>query len=370
MGSDGKVPFVRITWEKKAIEASATYVEVEDHDVLMDRAIIEFSDTTGLGTEVLKEGQTIQIDMGWNSEHAVLFEGITKAPSGKADGKGKTVRIMAVDLSDKLHRKVHSDSYTGKLSEIVTKLVKAQQIEIGKIAPDPDPSFDAKKPLMHTNETDLQFIQRMARRYRARAFVEYNDGKSKFYFIPLKEFLSVQQGTMKYCQGMNQLIEFKYQKIAARADSLRDDSRVDPMTGEITNNPAPTPKPPDPVKVGGETSDKLSAAGASDKASSAEEAASGATEKSTDHIPQLTASGGASDPEEAQLANQQDPTRAMGLFANGTVVGTINLRAKGTVKIQGIAQWAEGDWYVGVVKHIYRKQADNPLYHTKFVATR
>lgn len=370
MADNPMVPYMHVFWQGSDISSSVTAVEIEDHDLLIDRATILLDDDKGVGINLSEEGQTIKIDMGWNSEHAVLFEGLTHKPEGKANQKGKTLRITAFDFSDKLHRKYRSDTYTGKLSDIITKLVKDKNIEVGPgdIAPDPDPTFD-KDPLAQTNETDLQFIQKLARKYRARAFVEYNDNKSKFYFMPVKKFLDVKQGLMRYCRG-TPLLEFNYKKIAKRADALRDDSRVDPYTGEIITSKAPEPPPPPAPTLDAETTGALASSGMTSLGDSAEKAVKDAPEKRTEQMTQQTASGGASDPDEAQLANQQDPTRASGLFGKGTVVGTIKLRAKGTVKIEGIAQWAEGDWYVAVVKHIYRKLPDKPLYHTRFFVTR
>ena len=51
---------------------------------------------------------------------------------------------------------------------------------------------------------------------------------------------------------------------------------------------------------------------------------------------------------------------------DGLAVGTIKLRAKGKVEIAGVANWAEGDWYVRQVTHIIADQN----YLTRFVVTR
>ena len=69
----------------------------------------------------------------------------------------------------------------------------------------------------------------------------------------------------------------------------------------------------------------------------------------------------------------------LGLRGEGRAVGTVLLRAKGKVTILGLAQWAEGDWYVAKAVHTWsdtrtpedlktkRKRAS---YETKFTATR
>jgi hypothetical protein len=86
-----------------------------------------------------------------------------------------------------------------------------------------------------------------------------------------------------------------------------------------------------------------------------------------------------SDPELARKMVERDRTRLSGLFGEGTTIGTVNLRAKGPVTIKGIAPWAEGNWYVTRVNHVYtraigetkdHKKDDRSTYHSKFTVTR
>ena len=69
----------------------------------------------------------------------------------------------------------------------------------------------------------------------------------------------------------------------------------------------------------------------------------------------------------------------LGFYGAGVARGTIMLRAKGKVTIKGISPWAEGNWYVHKVNHIYTriavtdkalKKQDRSTYQTKFSATR
>jgi hypothetical protein len=61
-----------------------------------------------------------------------------------------------------------------------------------------------------------------------------------------------------------------------------------------------------------------------------------------------------------------DPTRALGLHGHGLAVGSVMLRAKGMVTLTGIANWAEGDWYVRQVNHLMTDKT----YLSRFVITR
>ena len=69
----------------------------------------------------------------------------------------------------------------------------------------------------------------------------------------------------------------------------------------------------------------------------------------------------------------------LGYAGRGECRGTIKLRAKGKVTIQGLPPWASGDWYVHRVNHIFtritaldrnRTPADRSTFQTKFCATR
>jgi hypothetical protein len=62
------------------------------------------------------------------------------------------------------------------------------------------------------------------------------------------------------------------------------------------------------------------------------------------------------------------------MSGHGVATGTVKLRAKSLVTIQGVAPWAEGDWYVTKVNHVYTRERINnrtrSSYYTKFTATR
>ncbi len=81
-----------------------------------------------------------------------------------------------------------------------------------------------------------------------------------------------------------------------------------------------------------------------------------------------------SDPHLAEAVTALDPTQVLGLRGTGTAVGTIKLRAKGKVTIEGLAPWAEGDWYVSQAVHTWQDTSTSrqhgASYETSFTATR
>src|SRR5712692_719181 len=182
-------PFLAVTLEDKDkpdVSGALASVEIEDNDRLADKATLVFNDRQGISAETFRNGMKVKIDMGWSGEHAVLFEGIIHATSTSDTAGARSNQVVAYDLSTRMHRIAEPEAHVGTLKDILVKLIGKPEVNIkaGQIEPDPNPEFTKEKPLKQPNGlTDLQLIQFLALRYNARAFVEYNDGASKFYFV-------------------------------------------------------------------------------------------------------------------------------------------------------------------------------------------
>ena len=118
--------------------------------------------------------------------------------------------------------------------------------DLATITCDPNPQLTENNDLKQVNETDYHYLQRLAERYGARAFVEYNDGKSRFYFVSNRSLLEAKPlGRIEYCRGLNKLIEFKYSSVAARSAKQYVATAVDPVSGEVkTAQGDPATAPP------------------------------------------------------------------------------------------------------------------------------
>jgi len=373
------LPFASIKFVKpdgKGVDLAPTVesVDVEDHDRAIDRARIVFDDTDGDIAQILREQLRIQVTIGWNSENAMIFEGLVMSPKTEALGNGRQrVTVTAYDLSYRMkQRKPEVFTFnSGKLTDALKAIVKKYEsdgISAGDITITPDPSFTNTK---QEGQSDWDFIQELARKYRARAFVEVNDSKSKFYFVSEKSLLKGDpMGTLHYCPGGGgeKLVEFTYQRIGSGAAPSSTVTVIDPKTGEPSTKTADPPAPDAPLEVAPDADSQLTQA--ADVASTA---------KSEESRPTPVAIGFPSDEDKASRLIEPDPTRIVGFYGTGTAIGTIKLRAKGKVTIKGSAPWAEGDWYVHKVNHIFTrlvakdkelKEQNRSTYQTKFSATR
>jgi len=369
-------PFATVKFAGIDMKSQIESVEVEDHDRAIDRARVVFDSADNISA-ILREQAKVEIRLGWADENALIFEGLVKGVKTEARGTGQArVTVTAYDLSYKLQQNRTKDRSfaSGKLSDALKAIVADYpDIRPGDIKPDPDPVFSADSSWTKTSgKSDWEFIQDAAQKWKARAFVEVNDNVSKFYFVSEKALLAGDpMGHLHYCPGgLGPLISFDFQRIGAGASPQSAATVIDPATGQpVTQQPAPPPDEP-PLQI-----DPDADAAVAQAAQTLAEAPSPPSEsRAKTAIP-----GQPSDPARAQSSIMQDPTRALGYSGKGLCRGTIKLRAKGKVKIEGLAPWVGGEWYVHRVNHVYTrmvavgkdgKPLDRSTFQTRFSATR
>lgn len=353
--------------------AQVTHLDIEDHDRLIDRATLVLEDPYGAIGDLPREGQALKVDLGWASEHAVLFDGdIVRVIVEARAGGARRVTLVAFDPSYRLMQGApRTRDHTGALSDILTAIVGEYGLPIGQVELDPDPSFDDDLPLRQTNRKDWAFVQDIVTRYGARAFFEFNDGASKFYAVSEARLMQGDsQGAIGYVDGPGQLLEFRWQRLAASAAPLASAITLDPATGAPVTAPPPAPPAPealpmaDPARV--QALGTVGDGGPSDDYSRALEQVAAAQRTPDQQRPVAVLAGVPSDPTLPDRAALALPTRALGLHGEGIAVGTVMLRAKGKLTIQGIANWAEGDWYVSQVNHVMTDKS----YFSRFLVTR
>lgn len=353
--SESQTPYKRVHLQGIDISANVRSVEVEDNDRLIDKAVVVLNDPSGTGSEAPREGNTLLVDLGWGENHAVLFEGeVTQIVNSAAGCDPKQVTITALDLSYRIRKRpFQATHHVGALSAILRAIITrdpATGVAVGQIEPSPDPEFTEAAPLRQTTQNDWDFIILLARRYGCRAFVEYNAGVSKFYFIPVARLTEGEaMGTLAATGMAGRITRFSWERNASSADERRATAVADPLSGETVTVAAPAP-PVEPAHAPSETA----AEAGGDALDSALAVASEATELPQSQRPETFVAGTPSSPDRAATAATQDPTMALGFTARGACVGTVMLRAKGAVDVAGISGWGLGRWYVRKVKHTVR----------------
>jgi phage protein D len=358
------------------ISSNVRRVEVEDHDRLIDEAKVLIDDPQRTTAEAPREGQTLLIEMGWDDQNAVLFEGeVTEVEVIEHACAPRQLRLRALDLSFRIRqRPIAPRNHTGTLSAILREIVSrapATGIAVGTITVDPDTEYTDRNPLRQTTQNDWDFVQAQARRRNSRAFVEFNANQSKFYFLPIAALNAVDPMGRLTMEGTSgRILSLRYDQTASRSSARRTASVTD-RDGVVTTVAAPTaPAAPDDTPGASALRRDAAAGGRLERAAPV---LAEATTAPDDQRRVGFVAGLPSDPQRAREAALQDPTTAQGKRARGRCVGTINLRAKGQVELDGVTGWATGNWYVRKVKHIAdvtRPDTATPGYACEFELTR
>jgi phage protein D len=354
-------------------------VDVQDEDRGTDFATVVVDNQGMTNTEAIRVGNEVRIEMGWESEHALLFVGRVHRTQTAAHASGSsrlsfTCRDLSMRMCDR--PTTANRQHVGTLEEILTALATEASIEMGKVLIDPMPSWTEgeRGPLNQGTRTTWQMIQDLAEEYRSRAFVEVNSsekdtaaqreagGVPLLYFVSEEALLNQKPlGKLRYCAGYGSLLEFEIQRVGSGAAPSAETTVVDEVSGEVRTESGPEPAVEEPAALTAGQTHHLTAAGGEARARGAEASIDHANQQPVqpaDVRPRSRVAGTPSDPGLARRLVMQDPTRVLGLFGRGLAMGTVFLRAKGSVEIDGLASSANGRWYVRRVNHIIEQTSE------------
>ncbi|MES2055445.1 MAG: hypothetical protein V4564_05840 [Pseudomonadota bacterium] len=384
---------VKVKVETMDLGPQVVRVDVEDVDRGADKATFLLDDPGSTTSDVLRPGATVRIELGWETEYALAFVGrIASTRSLAGAGPQGRIEVTCKDQSYLFDTRppLGERKYTGTVTDIVTRIAKRVNMPIGKIDVATGKTWTETEACQQRDRTDWEFLQDLAEESRARAFVEVNadpgdkeavklaGGEPKLYFMSEDALIAQEpMGTLLYCRGMGKLLQFEYKSVGSGASPAASATVANPDTGAPeTGATPPAPPEPQPAPSAGRTdqvTDVLGAARANDHAQGMQVASDAATQPTALRATKEP-TGGPSDPAARDRRIKQDKTRILGYTGTGTAIGTVFLRAKGPVKIDGLASWASGRWYVRRVNHIFERTAlDKKIsvsFRSKFEATR
>ena len=108
------VPFLSVKFDGQSLDPLVRAVTVEDNDRLVDEATLTFEDPDGKGADLFAADKTLTVELGWDDEHAVLFEGLVvdrhpvAGADGEALGDGRRARPVAPDEPEDRDRRVQA----------------------------------------------------------------------------------------------------------------------------------------------------------------------------------------------------------------------------------------------------------------------
>ncbi|MGE3620672.1 MAG: hypothetical protein AB7L84_09430 [Acidimicrobiia bacterium] len=363
---DGARPTITVAWSDPPVDLTpaVTRLVIEDHDRLIDEARVTLADGHSIASNAFAAGQQIEIAMGWDGVNTKVFHGKIVRTDGaggvSSGGSGGQLTLVVHDPSAELHQPRGPRTFAAgtDLQGIVGQIMRDYpSIPVGGIECEPNPTYQAPHVPHLVDRTDFQFLQDLAAVWGARCFVEVNDDRGQFYFKSIRSLWAAEPlATLSYCQGWGNVRTFRYERVAARAARQLATTAVDPRTGAPTRSQGAEPPPPTPP--GGALGSDLAAANPTlaSNNDAALSVAAGAVPVTVTTPTELL--GLPSDPARAAALVVTDPTMVSGFRGVATVAGHIGLRAKGRCEINGIAPWAEGNWWIKRATHTWLQARD------------
>lgn len=381
------------TKKSARIGSKVVRVDVEDVDRGADKATFVLDDPGSTNTSFLRAGIDVRIELGWETEYALAFVGrILSTRTLAGAGPQGRVEVTCEDQSHLFGTRPAAGErkYTGTVAQIVEQIAKRVNMPIGEIKVETGKKWTETETLQQMTRTDWELLQDLAELSRARAFVEISakpsdveavklaGGEAKLFFMSEEALLAQEpMGTLLYCRGMGKLLEFEYKSVGSGASPAASATVANPDTGlpETRATPAAPPEPqaaPSPGST--DRAGKVLSQQQADTLATLNEMSADAPTQPAALRAAKEPTGAPSDPAALEERIKQDKTRILGYFGKGTAMGTVFLRAKGPVKIDGLASWASGRWYVRRVNHIFERTAlDKKVsvtFRSKFEATR
>lgn len=344
-------------------------VEVEVSDLRAGLATLTFSDRWLVLPDILHEGLRIEVDLGRQDAHALVFRGTVATVRCRFPHQSSArIVVEAVDPLVKLGLQPKTKRWWNTtLSSIVREIALANGLQPGRVSPGEDPTFDESRPVQQVDETDLALLHRLCSAYDCKLFVEHSGPMDQLSFVSTRDLLAA--GPLEDALVFNQNVldlEAGFEAFATEAAQYL--VTTDPLTGDrVTSSEtlvtaADTSWTPDPQRIA------ALGDGAAWVASLVTKSAAVRAQLIKQWRTPHRLAGAASRPSSDRAGAVGDQARRMGQTVRGRAVGTVGLQPRKRVQLQGFGGRWSGDWYLALVRHELDVSAGT--YTTAFTARR
>jgi phage protein D len=342
--------FVSVTVAGEELTDLVERVEVEERDDRADLAVVTFGDSGLVLADLLCEGLGVEVALGRTDSHAVMLRGTVTAIRSHLPSRGRPeVEIEAVDrliglgLVPKTRR-----WWNTTIGQVVREIAIGNGLLPGSIQPGLDATVTAARPLQQVEETDLALLHRLARTYDAKVWVEHQPAADTLDFVATSRLLQSEPVEERLVFNAN-LLHLTAAFDAHATDPARRLVAADPDSGarvEVIGSPVTAPDwTPDPERLarlgdGAARAGRLLARTAATRARLTES-----------WRRQPREAGAASRPASDRAGVLGDPARRLGQTGRGRAAGSIWLRPRRRVRVEGCGGRWSGTWYLGRVRH-------------------
>ncbi|PID85215.1 MAG: hypothetical protein CSB13_09215 [Chloroflexi bacterium] len=343
-----------------------------------DQLTLTISDRYRVYGHAIQSGMGIEVDLGTESDHSVVFSGQVYRIEGKFLSDGvPIVRIVAHDRSKLMGLRIRNRPWTNtNLSGIVTNIGREYFGSLGVVTDIlGDPEFTGNG-IRQTEETDLTFLLRLAQTYGCEMYVELADDLELLNFKSQRSIMSADPDVILYygrCGVEHRLMSFNANSDISNIQRERQLGGMDYDLGEATEMSTTS------VEEVGSTEDQFQAenlvALARDQplqtaslaplmavsSMAPQELGQYIQTTSREAIPTFTSAANLQ-----AVSQNQFSTRIHGMQGNGTMMGNHRVHAQASIDIADVGGQFSGIWYLSQVRHI----VDNQGYRTEFECQR
>jgi phage protein D len=338
---------------------------IEEASARPDQLTVNVSDPDKVLSHALQEGMSVEVELGTVAEHSLMFRGRIYKVDGEFPRDGvPTLRVLAHDASMAMGLRRRSRAWTDMtLSDIVNAVAGAyfSPANISVNLPSGGDHRFEGNGIRQRDQTDLQFLHALARRFGCEMRVVPELGGDKLHFEAQYHIMSATPRVTLYhgrCDTAARLLSFQASSNVGDIQLPRVLSGMEYETGQPTQVTTTTVQPV------GSTDDEfadenLSAFGERqpERAARLEALMSAATAVQQSLRQEL---GGAerrpvaafTTPQElSAIAANQFSTSIHGMRASGSAYGNQQIHAAANIGIADVGGRFSGTWYVSEARH-------------------
>jgi hypothetical protein len=348
--TDPSTPYCAVKVEGEDLTDFAVSVTVDESDTCADGARVLFGDSYIVLCDVLHEGLTLEIELGTAGEHAVVFRGpVTSVAAHFPTAGSPSVEVRAHDSLIGLSLRAHTKRWgNATVSSVVRQIALDNQMVPGTISPDDDALAPEERPAQQVAETDLAFLERLARDADAKLYVDHSSAVDSLNLVSNRSLLEADplSGSLQF---NGTLYDFRASFDAWAAGPEASLVSTDPRSGDrvaisatFLDAPTWTPDSRHLARLGD----------GADRVTSLLARSSAKRNRRTDwwrRAPRLA--GAPARPASEHARVHVDRLRHRGEVCRGRTGGNVWLRPRKRVEVIGYGGRWSGVWYLARVRH-------------------
>jgi phage protein D len=349
---------------------------VDQHEGQPDSLTVEIADPYKVLGHALQEGMDVEVELGTDDDHAIVFRGRIYKLDGSFPGDAApSLKLQAYDGRMRMGLRQRNRVFADRALSSIVREVARPYFNNMQIDVEGDPTFPGNGTRQQ-DESDLAFLIRLAEAYGCVMYVTAEDRGDIFHFIAQYKVMKTQPVVTVYYGRTG--VEYGLRSFQSNMDTAqiqlpRTISGIDYDTGEATEIATAE------LLDAGDTDDAFFdenftefRASQPDKAASLERLL-GVAEAAREMlrvdlgtsvrtaVPTFT-----TEAQQRAIADNQFSTSLRGMRGSGTADGIRKLVAQTSVEIRDVGGRFSGTWFLSQVRHVL----DEKGYRSEFECRR